>query len=151
MFRQDYIIRLIEQFGRVLSALFHRIKGREVVPAEARAEIAAVAAQSGLDLAVARSLDPGMLLMWLAPRGEIDPGKFWLMAELLFLEGLQGVQDGDAVRARADLERARLILSKLEGDWRPMADLASARERLDEINRQLHAPGNPADGRTRSG
>jgi hypothetical protein len=93
MYRQDYIIRLIEQFGRAMAALLHRIKGRQIAPAEARAEIAQVAAQSGLDLGVARALDPAMLLLWLAPRGEIDPGKFWLMAELLLLEGLQAMQD----------------------------------------------------------
>jgi hypothetical protein len=137
MFRQDYILRLIEQFGRALAALLAKIIGRQLSPAEVHAQIAVVAAQSGLSLDVARGLDPAMLLMWLAPRGDIDPGKFWLMAELLYLEGVQAREEGDDVRARADLERARVLLLKLEPDWRPQADLASARERLAEVESAL--------------
>jgi hypothetical protein len=139
MYRQDYIIRLIEQFGRALAALLGKITGRQLTPTEIRAQIATVASQSGLQLDVARRLDPMMLLMWLAPRGDtdIDPGKFWLMAELLFLEGMQAREEGDHVRARADLERAHLILSKLDPDWRPQTDLASVGERLDDLDRAL--------------
>jgi hypothetical protein len=146
MYRQDYIIRLIEQFGRALAALLGKITGRQLSPAEIHAEIATVASQSGLQLEVARTLDPVMLLMWLAPRGEadIDPGKFWLMAELLFLEGMQAREEGRHAAARADLERARLILSKLEADWRPQSDLASAGERIGAIDDTLSPP-LPAD------
>jgi hypothetical protein len=137
MYRQDYILRLIEQFGRALAALRAMITGRELPPTEVHAQIAAVASQSGLHLDVARSLDSAMLLMWLAPRGEIDPGKFWLLAELLFLEGLQAHEAGDGGRARADFERAQLLLQKLDDNWRPQSDLASAGERLAEIDALL--------------
>jgi hypothetical protein len=141
MFRQDYIIRLIEQFGRALATLLGKITGRQLSPTEVHAQIGVVATQSGLSLDIARSLDPAMLLMWLAPRGDIDPGKFWLMAELLFLEGLQLREEGDDARARADLERARLLLLKIEPDWRPQADLASAGERLAEVETALGVGG----------
>lgn len=143
MYRHDYILRLIEQFGRALAALRSRIAGRQVSAAEVHEQIATVASQSGLQLDIARTLDPVMLLMWLAPRGDkdIDPGKFWLMAELLYLGGLQAAEEGDSLRARADLERASVVLSKLEPDWRPQADLASASERLLEIDRTLDAMG----------
>jgi hypothetical protein len=97
------------------------------------AQIATIASQGGLQLDVARSLDPVMLLMWLAPRGEIDAGKFWLMAELLFLEGMQAREEGLADRSRDDLRRARVILSQLSADWRPQADLTSVGERLEAI------------------
>ena len=137
MYRQDYIIRLIEQFGRALAALLARISGRQLTPAEAHAQIATVASQSGLQLDVARMLDPQALLMWLAPTGDIDPGKFWLMAELLLLEGAQACQEGRYAAARVDLERARLILEQLDRDWRPADELASAGERLDEIEAWL--------------
>lgn len=133
MYRRDYILRLIEQFGRALAVLLNRITGRQLPPAEAHAQIAEIASQSGLQLDVARSLDPAMLLMWLAPRGEVDAGKFWLMAELLFLEGMQAREEGLADRARADLERARVILTRLAADWRPQADLTSVGERLEAI------------------
>jgi hypothetical protein len=134
MFRQDYILRLVEQFGRVLATLPSKIKGRQLSPTEVHAQIAAIASQGGLQLDVARSLDPVMLLMWLAPRGEIDSGKFWLMAELLFLEGMQAREEGLADRARGDLQRARVILSRLAADWRPQPDLASVGERLEAID-----------------
>jgi hypothetical protein len=143
MYRHDYILRLIEQFGRALATLRNRIAGRQATPAEVREQIATVASQSGLQLDIARTLDPAMLLMWLAPRGDqdIDPGKFWLMAELLYLEGLQAAEEGDGPRALPDFERAVVVLSKLEPDWRPQADLASASERLTEIDRALGAIG----------
>ena len=126
--------------------MLHKITGRELSPAEVHAQIAAVASQSGLQLDVARSLDPAMLLMWLAPRGDadIDPGKFWLMAELLFLEGMHARAEGHVEAARADLDRARLILSKLPPDWRPQTDLSTAGERLEDIANALSAP--PQDG-----
>ena len=137
MYRQDFIIRVIEQFGRTLADLLAHITGRQLSPAEVHAHIAAVADQGGLQLAVARTLDPAMLLMWLAPRGDIDPGKFWLMGELLLLEGAQACQEGRADAARGDLERARLILTQIDPAWRPQAYLASAGERLDDITQWL--------------
>jgi hypothetical protein len=137
MYRQDYILRLIEQFGRALAALRSRITGRQLSPAQVHAQIAEVSNQGGLQLDVARSLDPTMLLMWLAPRGDIDPGKFWLMAELLFLEGMQAREEGKETAARADFERARLILSKLEASWRPQDDLDSVGDRLEDLARAL--------------
>jgi hypothetical protein len=133
MYRQDYILRLIEQFARALSGLLNKIVKRERPAHEIRAEIGAIATQSGLDLNVARALDPVMLLMWLAPRGEVDPGRFWLMAELLFLEGLQLRTEGAAGRGEPELERALVILLRLDPAWRPQPDLASAGERIAEI------------------
>lgn len=133
MYRRDYILRLIEQFSRVLAVLLNKITGRQLTPAEVHAQVAEIASQSGLQLDVARSLDSTMLLMWLAPRGEVDSGKFWLMAELLFLEGMQAHEEGLEDRSRADLLKARVILSQLDADWRPQADLASVSERLQTI------------------
>ena len=88
MYRQDYVLRLIERLGSALIALRNRILRRERDETGIRTEIAEIAGQAGLDLAVARSLDPDMLLMWLAPTGQPDPAKLWLLAELLYLEGL---------------------------------------------------------------
>jgi hypothetical protein len=137
MYRHDYVIRLIEQFGHTLRALVGRILRREATSVEVRSQIAEIARLSGLPLDVARGLDPGMLLMWLAPTGEADPGKFWLMAELLFIEGLHRHQEGDRAGARGDLERARLILSRIDTDFRPEPDLVSAGERLADIRQRL--------------
>ncbi len=131
--RRDYILRLIERFGRALIALRNRILKREVSSVEARAEIEAIARDAGADLDIARQLDPGMLLMWLAPRGDVDEGKFWLLAELLFLSAIDARESGAGDRGRADFDRALALLRKLPPDWRPAEGLPTPRERIAEI------------------
>jgi hypothetical protein len=135
--RQDYVLGIIEQFARTLSGLLSRILGRQLQAADLRAELTAIASQAGLDLDVAQGLDEGMLLVWLAPLGELDPGRFWLMAELLFLDGLQARADGEGNRARGDFHRVQAILARLEDDWRPQPDLASVAERRADVERIL--------------
>lgn len=131
-YRHDYIIRLIERFGAVLRSLRDRILRREREDLSARAEIAEIAQQAGLDLGVARTLPPDLLMMWLAPTGEPDPAKLWLMAELLYLEALDTSTSGGE-GWRADLDRASFLFGRLEPSWRPGDGFASAGERLGEI------------------
>lgn len=130
-------MRLVEQFARVLATLLNRIRGRQVSPEVAQAEISAIARGCGLDLDVARGLDATMLLMWLAPRGDVDPGRFWLMGELLLVDGLRASEAGARPRAHADLERALAVFSAIDPAWRPEPDLASAGDRVAEIRRWL--------------
>jgi hypothetical protein len=136
MYRHDYILRLIERFGRALTALRDRLLRRTAEADTAEHEIQEIAAAAGLDLGVARGLDPAMLLMWLAPGGTPDPGRLWLMAELLYLEGLRGMAAGAPVW-RGDLERAVVILESLPPEWRPGEPFASAGERVSEIRGHL--------------
>jgi hypothetical protein len=136
MYRRDYILRLIERFGRMLIALRNRILRREADAAEVRAQLHDVAEQAGLDLAIARRLDPGTLLLWLAPTGEIDPPRLWLMAELLYLEGLQA-QSSSTGNARGDFERALAIFSRLAPEWTPSEDFPVAADRAAELERLL--------------
>ncbi len=49
------------------------------------------------------------------------------------MERMQAREEGLVDRARADLQRARVILSRLAADWRPQADLTSVGERLESI------------------
>ena len=132
MYRQDYVLRLIERLGAALVALRNRILRRERDETGMRTEIAEIAGQAGLDLAVARSLDPDMLLMWLAPTGQPDSAKLWLLAELLYLEGLDA-KVSSAGEWRGDLERARALLVRLPPGWRPGEAFAPAGERAEEI------------------
>lgn len=138
-YRHDYIIRLIERFGAVLRSLRDRILRREREDISARAEIAEIAQHAGLDLGVARTLPSEMLMMWLAPTGEADPAKLWLLAELLYLEALETKGSGGE-GWRADLDRASFLLNRLEPSWRPGDGFASAGERLDEILTILSGP-----------
>ena len=137
MYRRDYMIRLIERFARALIAVRNRVIRRELTQEELRREIAEVGEQAGLDLDTARQLDPQTLLMWLAPTGDIDEPKFWLLAELLYLEGIEGRTMGTGDAGHADLARARAIFARLPPDWQPAEGLTSARERIAEIDRLL--------------
>ena len=138
MYRRDYILRLIERFGRILIALRSRILRREVDSAELRVQIREMAEHAGLDLDIARQLDPASLLLWLAPTPDIEEGRLWLMAELLYLEALQA-RSSTAGAGRTDLERALAIYSRLPPEWRPSADFASAGERATEVRSLLDA------------
>ena len=139
MYRRDYILKLIERLARTLIALRDQLKGRRAEPAEALPTIREIAADAGLDLTVARSLDPASLLMWLAPTAEIDAPRLWLMAELLYLEALRGRSED--VQWRADAERALAIASRLEPDWRPAEGLATPAERVTELRQMLSESG----------
>lgn len=136
MYRRDYILRLIERFGRMLIAIRNIILRRQSDPAQVQAQIGDIADQAGLDLSIARRLDPTTLLLWLAPTGDFDVPRLWLMAELLYLHGLEAnaLPDGDA---RGDFQRALALFTHLAPEWRPMDDLASAGERVVEIRRWL--------------
>jgi hypothetical protein len=137
MYRRDYILRLIERFGQMLIALRNRILGRELDSELARAEIHEIARSSGLDLDVARQLDTPTLLLWLAPGDDVDEAKLWLMAELLYLEGLHAHAAAEPGAGRGDLTRALAVFGRLPAGWRPHADLPSAGERVDEIRQRL--------------
>ena len=137
MYRRDLILRLIERFGRALIALRNRILKREAEAAPLHSEIHGIADEAGLDLDLARHLDPETLVMWLAPTGEVDEAKFWLLGELLYLEGLAAQARGEAGGGRADMARALAVFAKLPAAWRPAADLASAGERRQELADRL--------------
>jgi hypothetical protein len=142
MYRRDYILRLIERFGRMLIALRNRILRREIEAADVLAELRDIAQQAGLDLELARRLDPAMLVLWLAPTDDVDEPKLWLMAELLYLEGLHARSQvgGDA---RGDFARALSIFERLPPEWRPSDDLAAAGERVAELRRLLETDSGP--------
>lgn len=140
MYRRDYILRLIERFGRMLIAMRDAILRRETDPARVQAQLREIAGEAGLDLTIARSLDPASLVLWLAPTSDFDPGRVWLMAELLYLEALEA---GSGVEAggRADFERALALFSHLPAGWKPADGLATAAARAAEIRELLEDQG----------
>ena len=142
MYRHDYILKLIERFGAALVSLRDRILRRARDEISVRAEIHEIAREAGLDLAVARSLEPDSLLMWLAPTGQPDPAKLWLMAELLYLEGLDAKSSGGR-EWQGDLKRAHAILVTLADDWRPGEAFTTAGERAREISALLQRIDDP--------
>ena len=137
VYRRDYILRLIERFGQMLIALRNRLLKREIDSEQARVEIHEMASMAGLDLDVARQLDPATLLVWLAPGDDVDEPKLWLMGELLYLEGLRAGSLGEPGGGRDDVARARAVFARLPAGFRPHADLPSAAERLHDIDERV--------------
>jgi len=132
MYRHDYILKLIERFGAALISLRDKILRREREETGFRAEIYEIAREAGLDIGIARSLEPDSLLMWLAPTGQPDLAKLWLMAELLYLEGLDAKASGGS-EWHGDLTRALAILATLPAEWRPGETFTTAGARANEI------------------
>ncbi len=136
MYRRDYILRIIERFGRMLLALRDRILRREVSTQDVIAQLGELAGEAGIDLDIARRLDPDSLLIWLAPGHDVDQPRLWLIGELLYLVGTQATieESGDGT---GDLRRALAVFRRLPPDWRPSDGFATAGERAEEVERLL--------------
>ena len=137
MYRRDYILRLIEQLGRQLIALRNRILRRDQDRDAVRSEIAEIARRTGIDLDVARTVDVSTLRLLMSVAGNVDPGRCWLAAELLLLEGLDAAQAGNPASARRDFARALDLYSMVEADWRPFDEVPPVNERIAETQQLL--------------
>jgi len=137
--RQDYILRMIERLGQALIALRNRILGKEVTSAEVRTALQSVAREGGLDYELATSMTPDTLLMMVAPAGEVDPGRCWLLAELSYLDGLDAELSGEVGVARSSFERAGFLFGMLQPEAGSLMGVIEAKERLDEIEVRLAA------------
>jgi hypothetical protein len=133
MYRRDYVLRIIERFGRMLIALRNHILQREVEADDVRAQLGEVAREAGLDMEIARRLDPAALLMWLAPTADFDAPRLWLMAELLYLEALDARASSAEGGGRADFARALALFEHLPPDWKPTDGFVTAAARAEEI------------------
>jgi hypothetical protein len=104
MQRQDYLLRLIQQMGRVLARVREMLlKGEH---AEAGEELERTARQAGIDLKFVIALDEDSLLPMLFTGGELDQPKAALFAELVYLEFERAVQMERTVFAARCAERA---------------------------------------------
>ncbi|MDX1396583.1 MAG: hypothetical protein R3195_19540 [Gemmatimonadota bacterium] len=142
MDRRDYIMRMIEQLGAMLTALRRRILGGEATRAEIREQMHDAAKLGGLDYDLARAMSPETLLMMIAPGGEVDPGRCWLLAELSYLDGLEAqLSDGtDATdEARSAFERAAYLFGLLKPTAANFLGVPESAERLGDIAERLNS------------
>ncbi len=137
MDRRDYVMRLIEQVGQMLLALRRRILAREVTTSETREELRAAARAGGLDYDLARAMTPDTLLLMVAPGGEVDPGRCWLLAEMFYLEGVEAELVGQVGEARDSLERAAFLFGMLQPIAGNLVGLPESAPRIEEIERRL--------------
>lgn len=112
MAQRDYILRVIEQAARIVAELRRRILGGEVVDMEK--EVRSVIAHAGLDFSMIRALDPTSILSMLSPAGDPDPTQVWLIAELLYLDGLAARQSDSVEEARMHFAKARVLYGALD-------------------------------------
>ncbi len=139
MERRDYILRMIEQIGGALIAMRNRILGRRTTPARIEEDLQALAGRSGFDLDVIRGLSGDTLHMLVAPSGEVEPGRCWLIAELLYLDGLEAEVEERADDARTSFEKARTLFSLIAPGGGMLVGFPEAEDRFRDIEARLGA------------
>jgi hypothetical protein len=143
MEQRDYILRLIEQMGSALVALRNRILGRRAEPARIGQELSALAGQGGLDMALLRGFSGDTLRMLVSPAGEVEPGRCWLIAELLYLDGLQAQVEERMDDARQSLSKARILYALVAPRGGMLVGFPEAAERAADIETRLAELGEP--------
>lgn len=101
----------------------------------AEEELAGTAAAVGFDLEVARVLDGATLLTVLGAGGAQDPGRLWLAAETLYLDGIVARAEGREDDALDRFGKARRLYGRVGGDLHLPAGAASPGERLRALDR----------------
>ena len=133
MTQRDFLLRQIEMLGELLVAVRNLILGRATASSVIHARLQQVSRQGGLDLELAQAATPDTLRMLIAPTGEIEPGRCWLLAETLYLDGLEAELTGDLPRALDSLGKARVLFSMLRPMGAFLVGFPEAAERLAEI------------------
>jgi hypothetical protein len=128
---------MIEQFGRLAAAVRRLIVGGGAGSQTVREHLQDTAQHAGLDLDLARAATAETLLLLVAPEGEPEPARCWMFAETLFLDGLDARLAGDVDRARASLEKARLLFAMVAPMGGFLVGFPEAAERIREIDALL--------------
>ncbi len=137
MTQRDYLLRQIEMLGEILVAVRNLILGRTTPSEVIHARLRQVSRQGGMDLELAQAASPDTLRMLIAPTGEIEPGRCWLLAESLYLDGMEAQLAGDLPRAQDSLAKARMLFSLLRPMGAFLVGFPEARERIAEIEGRL--------------
>jgi hypothetical protein len=137
MTHKDFIIRQIEILGAALIALRKKILAGRGDPAEVEARLQEISEKGGMALELARAATPDTLRMLVAPTGEIEPGSCWLLAETLYLDGLQAKLMENVHRAKDSLAKAGVLFSLLQPMGAFLVGLPEAAERIEEIEALL--------------
>jgi hypothetical protein len=137
MVQKDYILRQIEVLGAALIGIRKMILGGKAETADVESRLQEVSQQGGMALDLARASSPDTLHMLIAPTGEIEPGSCWLLAETLYLDGLQAQLVGDGDRAADSLGKARMLFFLLKPMGAFLVGFPEASERIREIDEQV--------------
>lgn len=141
MERRDYLLRMLEELGRVMARVRELITEHSLTAAAQELEHSA--ARAGLTLPLVQALAGDGLAAVLTTAGRPDPVKQLLAAEYLYVEGLRAPPPDDA----ALLGRA-LALYRGIGPLRDTSLEAAVADRITDLERRGAAPRSPLSGGT---
>jgi hypothetical protein len=128
---------MIEQLGAMLSAIRRHVLAGEATREETGASLRDAARLGGLDYDLARVMAPETLLMMVAPAGDVDPGRCWLLAELSYIDGLEAGLADDPDLAREAFERAGYLFGLLQPVAGNFLGIPESADRVKEIEQRL--------------
>jgi hypothetical protein len=131
---RDYLLRQIEILGQFLVAIRKMILGGEADGASVEARLQEVSSKGGMELSLARAATPETIRLLIAPTGDVEPGRCWLLAETLYLDGLQAQLTGHEDRALDSFAKARMLFSLLMPMGAFLVGFPEAAERIREID-----------------
>lgn len=134
MAQRDYILRIIEQLGAALSELRRRILNQEGTE-DLQDDLARVSGQAGFDIDLLRGFDFATLHLLVTQSGEVDVARCWLMAEVLYLDGLDATIAG--LDGADSLRKARGLYEMVRPAGGMLVGMPEALERIEEIDRWL--------------
>ena len=134
------IVLNAQQLQRLAESLLRLERQLEEAGADAshvREGLDEVASRVGVHLQIARLASPDTLLGVVSPGERKDSGKLWAVGEVLYLDGVRALAEGDPVEARGSWEKARLLLEHVEPGLDLPDDAASPRERVRDLDQWL--------------
>lgn len=131
--QRDYILRVIEELGAVLIALRNAILGGAAPATHVEDTLRRASAGAGMDLDLARAASIDALPAMMAPTGEVDPARCWLLAEVLMTDGVSLLSSGETELARSSLAKAAALFTL--GAY--LTGFPEADERIEEIEEVL--------------
>ncbi len=140
MTQTDYILRMIEQMGQMLAALREMILGKSASAEVITDKLTEAAARSGFDLALAKAASVETIEMLVAPAGDLEPGRCWLVAEILYLDGLQAQLEERPEEAEESLRKCLPLYTLLKPKGLFLG-LPEAAARISEVETRLAALG----------
>ncbi len=147
MAQRDYLLRLIEEIGAALIALRNAIMKGGAAGAEVEATLRRAASAAGMELELARAVSVEALPDMVAPTGEVEPARCWVLAEALMTDGMNRAYEGKPDLARSSLAKAAALFELVATGSTDRAAFPGAEERIAEIEelleglRSSHTPG----------
>lgn len=139
MAQRDYILRLIEELGAALIALRNAILRGGAPAGEVESTLRRATSAAGMELELARAVSAEALPDMVAPTGDVEPARCWVLAEALMTDGVNRLHEGEPELARSSLAKAA-VLFKLVAPWGAyLTGFPEASERIAEIEGLLEA------------